>query len=828
MRLPFVDQTRLGVVKTLQDEFSQVKSAGEPRLVVIEGHPGTGKTRIIQEFYERLRTAGNSTTSWPELLRSENYSQIRDRGRIGPGADPFHRAAAEQPGYNWFPIRCHQDPNTGLPARALVDAAILIKALHEPVASSIGSKRRVTLLLIQLAVGLVGAALAILGSTDPLIVGVGAGIALIALATLVRQVAPPLAKEFHRGWLRFRNSKVEVLPLATTEGLSGDSRVDLEATIRGLCSVEHPGVLVLDDAGWADDDTLLLLDNLMRTRIALLIVASRRPALTRETDERPRGIDTLCDGYCSTGLARRISLEALSGGALATAIKKVAPRTDESVVNSLVAHANGNPLVLTAMLEQPIIERNIHDGALRLDDLSIIDALPRDPQGVFDSYWDDLPNDVKQLLAVATIHGLVLFSESVATTCAATLGGSPATAISRARDPYYWLASIDEYVDRFSDPMLFDASRRNVSVTVSAAELMAARRHMILDLVMRRTKHEWTDLDPRARKILLQVHVTGASEELVSRDLEAAKSALELGVLMSHPFEAKQSISILRSAIAWAGTDEELRESASFTLAKRLRALGWPQEAAAILRSHLEYCEGSASLPTQCAMETRLELARALVECGHPSDAISSIREILSAEPSTVKLSKLEMSRMRSVLGDALIETEQYGEALREYLAALNGLKAELPRNAPELLQALNHVAYAMCCNGRMDAGIHRFESLISAQRMELGPFHPDTIRSQQALATALVLSPGFEDEGLGLLVDAVTELGRHLGPVHRDTMRARWNYAWALRMTGDSAGALDLLEKLLEDQERYLEADHPDTTRTRVELARARSSKRG
>jgi Tetratricopeptide repeat len=80
---------------------------------------------------------------------------------------------------------------------------------------------------------------------------------------------------------------------------------------------------------------------------------------------------------------------------------------------------------------------------------------------------------------------------------------------------------------------------------------------------------------------------------------------------------------------------------------------------------------------------------------------------------------------------------------------------------------------------------------------------------------------------GLGraipLLEQALADCVRVLGPNHPDTLKSRNNLANAYRAAGDLGRAIPLLRKTLADSVRVLGADHPKTKLVRANLAAAR-----
>jgi tetratricopeptide (TPR) repeat protein len=69
-------------------------------------------------------------------------------------------------------------------------------------------------------------------------------------------------------------------------------------------------------------------------------------------------------------------------------------------------------------------------------------------------------------------------------------------------------------------------------------------------------------------------------------------------------------------------------------------------------------------------------------------------------------------------------------------------------------------------------------------------------------------------------LTALLPDMERVLGPGHPDTLRTRHNIATWTGECGDAAGALRLLTALLPDMERVSGPGHPDTLRTRHNIA--------
>ena len=103
----------------------------------------------------------------------------------------------------------------------------------------------------------------------------------------------------------------------------------------------------------------------------------------------------------------------------------------------------------------------------------------------------------------------------------------------------------------------------------------------------------------------------------------------------------------------------------------------------------------------------------------------------------------------------------------------------------------------------------------------QLGPDHPDTLTSQNNLASAYQ-DAGRVAEAIQLYELNLAERERLLGVDHPGTLTSRGNLAAAYLAAGRAAEAIPLLEQTLASRERVLGPDHPDTRTSRRNLAKA------
>ena len=75
-----------------------------PALVTLVGDSGTGKTRLIREFYARIAA---DQSYWPQEISSETASVVEERKAISPDYEAgSYKGEDEQPPFIWAGIDC--------------------------------------------------------------------------------------------------------------------------------------------------------------------------------------------------------------------------------------------------------------------------------------------------------------------------------------------------------------------------------------------------------------------------------------------------------------------------------------------------------------------------------------------------------------------------------------------------------------------------------------------------------------------------------------------------------------------------------------------------
>ncbi len=817
MGLSFVGRDAERAVGALEDAWRRCVAEQVSQLVLIEGHPGVGKTRLVQEFYERLQANQPSPAYWPPLLSSEHDGALHDRGRLRPLA--FSCPPGAKPPFAWVPISCRLDEVTGLPSRALIDAVGASERMMDRVISPIGRSRRLTGQLLRAALVIAGLIAAVLGLLDQgglLVVVVGVVTAFTGIAFEAREQLEGAAHELrHRRQERTKDD-VMVDVAVPLEDVSLDAHARASAFLTALGRRGIPGIVVVDDAQWADPDTVKLVDALLERATATLVVATVRPTpFHRQLAERTAMGQVAHDYAAKT---EHHVLEPLATEELIGAVLHLAPATPEPVARAIAEHAAGNPLVLGATLDQPVLRRSLSGGAfhLRAPERELAN-LPSDPRGVFEAYWEQLPEDVQQLVALAGMQGTVVEGRCLAASFAAAVGGDHRGPRDQALHEHGWLVELDDHLDRFADPALHDVGRRQTHSVLSERELLEATQAMVRVLTDLRQHHpaQWTAIDEAGRRAVLRVHIDAARGGLVDSDAAAATSALELAELTNGPSEAASSLALASTALDW-NEEPEVEAACRELSAHRLIELGRFEEAL----EHLESVQRLGTVSDQRrSFECRRMTGEVLTDLGRPSIALDLLGDLeVDVARALGPRAKLTLS-CRLATARALTAAGQTTSAIAALENVVDDTRVVFGADDHNTVAARTELARTLRGVGRAEESILILEAIANRQLETLGADHPDTVRSRSELALSQWRA-GRHTDALATHQDLLQLRIRVLGPEHPKTLRTKMSIANTLHSLERFDEALELASTVLDDRTRLLGPGHPDTLRARNDVA--------
>ncbi|KAK5463787.1 hypothetical protein LTR55_011818 [Exophiala xenobiotica] len=137
----------------------------------------------------------------------------------------------------------------------------------------------------------------------------------------------------------------------------------------------------------------------------------------------------------------------------------------------------------------------------------------------------------------------------------------------------------------------------------------------------------------------------------------------------------------------------------------------------------------------------------------------------------------------------------------------------------PDTLMSMNNLALVLRGQGKYDEAEQMHREVVEVQERVLGQEHPDTLRSMNNLA--LVLSDqGKHDEAEQMHREVVEVRERVLGKEHPSTLASMNNLATVLRDQGKYVEAEQMHREVVKVKERVLGQEYPDTLTSMNNLA--------
>ena len=105
--LPFVGASRLDALQQIEGAFDHTVETGLPMVVVIAGISGSGKTRLVQEFFNQISIRQAMPNYWhPQFSsRQAGVSLLKSRNQIHPSG--LINPAAKR-SFSWYAQACRR------------------------------------------------------------------------------------------------------------------------------------------------------------------------------------------------------------------------------------------------------------------------------------------------------------------------------------------------------------------------------------------------------------------------------------------------------------------------------------------------------------------------------------------------------------------------------------------------------------------------------------------------------------------------------------------------------------------------------------------------
>ena len=384
-----------------------------PTTVVLQGDPGVGKTRLVQEFFRALSGVADPDGYWPTEMRDTHKAMTIVPELSGRSVD----ATPPLP-WLWLALRC-TDPggpnrNAGLdvafdvvPRQLRVHLAGLYRAqlLH-----SRNTALAKTLLSVVASFALPG----------------GGG-AIDALETAIKGVDTSLDT-----WSAFdavvkraragagRRDPVGESAIAAERMSLGDSAVQAFRAI--AASSRHkrviPLVLVVDDAQWADPVTLGILDRLLATAwregwpLLTIIAAWTEDIPAPAHCARPGSIADLLAAGSGVGsgrpAVRRHRLEPLDGERMCDLVRRRCPGLSREAAEMLAARCSGDLDLLYDFLDELVQAPGWLDtNGVLIGEPSVLATLPSQALTMARQRLRSIDPPIVDALSLASAEGVV-------------------------------------------------------------------------------------------------------------------------------------------------------------------------------------------------------------------------------------------------------------------------------------------------------------------------------------------------------------------------------------------------------------------------------------
>ena len=815
----FVGVERQRVIDDLLASFERVSAGEGSRMVCLVAPPGVGKTRLVQEFYREMAGRQPDPGYWPRRLGDSDADDdvaglLRARKRVFPSRVEVPDGATMP--WMWWGLLCNRRED-GEFAQVLWDdstqlyghASGLISARNERLAAA-ASGFDVSTAVIEV-LGLLGLAVA-----PPL------GVALTVSGAVKagwdqRGLAARLKK--------WRDSRNEQAVDAVGHGRGSE----LQELVEGLAQVSRkvPLVIVVDDAHCADTTLIEVIDQLLGEPGArVLVMATTWPhALDGSTGLEPAA-PTGSDGrlpfarwWQSMGSATsqrvcRVDLAPLSDSDMAELIAAEIPTLSVEASAALMDHVWHNPLVARVLLRTERIRHALSAESFAAEDLV---GVPRKLEEALAAYWDEMPLDVRSMLARAAQLGVSYLPAPVVAAATAQGIQDAESALAKGVDPYAWAQDLDENLQQFIEPAMREIARRAGLDELLTSEDIAAVHSAFIERVL--TADEGTFCG-RASETALSQHVALASEGLVPTD-SAARSARRLAVLHANRCDYPTAIRLTEQALRWTSTNPDSADTmiTRGNLAYWLGRVGRTEEAydrfAALLEDQTRILGGVHP----DTLTTRNDLAVCLGESGRVREAIDRLRVLLEDQTCILGPHHQNTLTARSDLARWLGESGQVGEAAEQFAALLDDQIRGLGADHPHTLGTRGNLAFCLGRSGRAEEAVEQFRVLLEDQTRVLGGDHPNTLGTRNNLAFWLGES-GRAEEAYDRLAALLEDQTRVLGGSHPHTLATLGIQAFWLGRVGRTEEAIGQLAVLFDDQTRLLGADHPNTLATHHALA--------
>ena len=866
------------VVGLLLERLEALRDPGcdLPRVVVLSGSAGSGKTRIVQELYARLRS-DRGDAYWPAM-----GDAVRTRGGAGtdpmagrkvmaPRIDGFLWPAGALPTFGWWGLNCER-----LASGSSQDVVSAMRSQLEAHALPLAMARRQVEDFKDKTRRLAGEAVDEVRSAF-----IDEGLSAAFDALKQRHISVPFGSTLVKWGFKGVDAswrRVQELNRLKRDFLLGEQGRSIQRTasqqladmLISLSCRALPAVIAIEDMHLMGRELPAFLDAVSSRRSSpILVVGTVWPE-----GENNRVYRRWLNKAQSRGTVQYVNSPILGVDDLSRMIQEEAPRTSKADLLQIADRLN-NPYLIRLWLTERRTQEHIegHDGAVVLADDNI--RLPEDVVAVLKGRWDELDDAVRTgLLYAAAISpdtdgsACRFVSEVVAGVVnrrELDVQYDARMGLRRAIENLCWCRS-ERGIDFFVEPLLVEYLRSKVDSRFSKEgwrQLRQLTQDALAEWISRRVDGIYlppSEVSTFVCQWFLSVDDGERTEALVIARAAAqwclaqnADSCDEVGdavergkktlaaLLAGNPLSERVTLDVRSTVAGYVLQGGEVKDALnrySALLPAFERAFGVHDPRTMLVRyGRAKAIVGVGNLEDGVGeLKALLRVQSAVLGSGHPDSWVtrSKLVELLNRLGRTEESLALcndggGVSESDSLVQDllsagllrvaALMGDKRASAAVDVYRELLSGVEQEFGFDHENVLAARSNLAAALRRDSRLGEAIAEYRLLVRGGEWVLGPDHPDTLAIRGNLAKAL-RDAGRVEEAIMDFQAVLTGQERVLGPDHFATLTTRHNLAEALRDAGRVEEAIEVFQAVLADRLRVLGTDHPDTLTTRGSLA--------
>ena len=824
------------VVDLLLERLEVLRDPGcdLPRVVVLSGSAGSGKTRIVQELYARLRS-DREDAYWPAM-----GDAVRTRGGAGtdpmagrkvvaPRIDGFVWPAGALPTFGWWGLSCER-----LATGSSQDVVSVMRSQLEAHALPLAMARRQVEDLKDKTRRLAGEAVDEVRSAF-----IDEGLSAAFDALKQRHISIPFGSTLVKWGFKGVDAswrRVQELNRLKCEFFLGEQDRSIQRTASQqladmLISLSHrdlPAVIAIEDMHLMGRELPAFLD----------VVSSRRssPILMVGT-VWPEGENNgvyrrWLNKAQSSGTVQYVKSPILGVDDLSRMIREEAPRTSKADLQQVAGRLN-NPYLIRLWLTERRTQEHIesHDGAVVLADENI--RLPEDVVVVLKARWDELDDAVRTGL----LYAAAISPDTDG--CACRFVSEVVVGVVNRREPdaHYdarmglrraieklcWCRS-EQGIDFFVEPSLLEYLRGKADSRFGKEgwrQLRLFTQDALAEWICRRI--DGVDLPPTEVSMFVCQWFLSVDDGDQTDTLIVARAAAHWRLAQNADFcgEGSDAVEhgkkVLIALLSGNSLPEKIMLNVRATVADYVLRSGAAKDALNRYDSLLPAFERVFGIHHPRTMSVRYGRACAMAGVGDSEDSVAELNSLLEDQSAALGGGHPDSWATRSKLVEVLKRLGCKEELLT--LCDEGEGVPEVDSMAHELLPVGLLRVVALMGDKRASVAVDVCRELLSGVEQEFGFDHENVLAARSNLAAALRRD--------NQVVEAVTQYrllaqgyARLLGSDHPDVLMVRLHLAGALRDAGRVEEAIKDFRAVLTDEERVLGPDDFKTLTTRHNLA--------